>query len=132
MYTIYNQLTEISMKLKNINAVDIYISANEAAWRILGYPTHQRFPAVMHLHVHLQNGQRIYFNENNIREKLTNPPKTTHLMKNTYSLIAKCDRYDILDLNQPISNLLNLYIFFTLLYYCNVILNKSNIKSPIF
>lgn len=31
----------------------------------------------MHLHVHLPNGQRIYFNEKNMREKLANPPKTT-------------------------------------------------------
>lgn len=31
----------------------------------------------MHLHVHLPNGQRVYFNENNMREKAINPPKTT-------------------------------------------------------
>lgn len=29
------------------------------------------------LHVHLENGQRVYFNEQNLQERLTNPPKST-------------------------------------------------------
>ena len=54
-----------------------YISSSEAAWRILCIPIHERYPPVMHLAVHLENGQRIYFNSENVMEKLTNPPKTT-------------------------------------------------------
>jgi len=38
-----------------------YISSNEAAWRIMGFPIHERYPPVVQLSVHLQNGQRVYF-----------------------------------------------------------------------
>ncbi|XP_061385228.1 uncharacterized protein LOC133320601 [Danaus plexippus] len=53
-----------------------YVSSNEAAWRILGLPLHERHPTT-HLAVHLPNGQRIYFTENNFRERMAAPPKTT-------------------------------------------------------
>ncbi|XP_055307176.1 uncharacterized protein LOC129571398, partial [Sitodiplosis mosellana] len=35
-----------------------YISSHEAVWRILGFNIHERFPAVVQLTVHLENGQR--------------------------------------------------------------------------
>ncbi|XP_074109302.1 uncharacterized protein LOC141534058 [Cotesia typhae] len=54
-----------------------YISSSEAVWRILRFPIHDRFPSVMHLTVHLENGQRIYFTEEDVVEKVINPPKTT-------------------------------------------------------
>lgn len=54
-----------------------YISSNEAVWRILGFPIHERFPAVVHLSVHLENGQRVYFNESNAFQRISNPHKTT-------------------------------------------------------
>lgn len=38
-----------------------YISSNEAVWRILEFPIHERYPTVIHLHVHLPEGQRVYF-----------------------------------------------------------------------
>ena len=53
-----------------------YISSNEAVWRILDFPIQQRYPAIIQLAVHLENGQRIYFTENNIRERIQTPPKT--------------------------------------------------------
>ncbi|VDM92856.1 unnamed protein product [Onchocerca ochengi] len=34
-----------------------YISSNEAVWRILSFPIYERSPAVVHLAVHLENGQ---------------------------------------------------------------------------
>ena len=34
-----------------------YVSSNEAAWRILEFPIHERFPTVQQLSVHLENGQ---------------------------------------------------------------------------
>lgn len=54
-----------------------YISSNEAVWRILGFRIHERYPSVVHLAVHLENGQRVYFTEANVKEKATEPPKTT-------------------------------------------------------
>lgn len=65
-----------------INEVDQYqlgryISSNEAVWRILGFDIHERFPTVTHLSVHLENGQRIYFTEENALQKAIDPPNTT-------------------------------------------------------
>ncbi|UYV69864.1 hypothetical protein LAZ67_7001017 [Cordylochernes scorpioides] len=51
-----------------------YISSNEAVWR---FPLHQRHPAVIHLAVHLENGERIYFNQNTLAHRMRNPPRTT-------------------------------------------------------
>ena len=53
-----------------------YISSNEAVWRILSFPIHERSPAVVHLAVHLQNGQRVYFSESNVQQRALNPPDT--------------------------------------------------------
>ena len=38
-----------------------YISSNEAVWQILWFPIHERSSAVVHLVIHLQNGQCVYF-----------------------------------------------------------------------
>nr|XP_042898738.1 uncharacterized protein LOC107440395 [Parasteatoda tepidariorum] len=54
-----------------------YISSNEAVWRILGFPIHERHPTVVHLSVHLENGQRVYFTSENARERAQAPPVTT-------------------------------------------------------
>lgn len=54
-----------------------YISSNEAVWRILSFPMHERGPAVVHLAVHLENGQRVYFTAATVRQKALNPPSTT-------------------------------------------------------
>ena len=54
-----------------------YISSNEAVWRILDFPIHERHPTVVHLAVHLENGQRVYFTEDNLHDRVNEPPKTT-------------------------------------------------------
>lgn len=54
-----------------------YVSSNEAAWRLLGLPLHERHPTVTHLAVHLPNGQRVYFTENNFQQRVSTPPTTT-------------------------------------------------------
>ena len=55
-----------------------YISSSEAAWRILEFPIHERFPPVQQLAVHLENGQRVYFTEDTARDQASgDPPKTT-------------------------------------------------------
>lgn len=43
-----------------------YISSNEAIWRILSFPIHEIHPTVVHLAVHLGNGQRAYFTTENV------------------------------------------------------------------
>lgn len=45
-----------------------YISSNEAVWRILSFPIHDRRPAVIHLSVHLENGQRVFDTAQQIAE----------------------------------------------------------------
>ena len=54
-----------------------YVSSNESVWRLLGFPLHERHPTVTHLNVHLENGERVYFNEYNFRDRISSPPKTT-------------------------------------------------------
>ena len=54
------------------------VSSNEAAWRILEFPIHERDPAVQQLAVHLENGQCVYFTEYTARDQASgDPPKTT-------------------------------------------------------
>ncbi|XP_055910737.1 uncharacterized protein LOC129945100 [Eupeodes corollae] len=54
-----------------------YISTNEAIWRIFSFAIHERYPTVLHLAVHLQNGQRVYFTPENAAQRAEQPPKTT-------------------------------------------------------
>ncbi|XP_075210237.1 uncharacterized protein LOC142317564 [Lycorma delicatula] len=54
-----------------------YISSNEAAWRIFSFPMHERNPAVVHLGVHLENGQYVYFTDANVQQRALNTPGTT-------------------------------------------------------
>ena len=54
-----------------------YISTNEAFWRIFKFDVHDRFPAVVHLSVHLENGQRVVFTPQNVVQRLEMPPQTT-------------------------------------------------------
>lgn len=59
-----------------------YISSSEAVWRILSFPIHERFQTVFHLAIHLENGQRVYFNKDDshrLTNIISNPPKTTLL-----------------------------------------------------
>lgn len=54
-----------------------YISSNEAIRRIFGFEIHQRFPMVVNLAAHLENGQRVYFNEDTAQALAQTPPQTT-------------------------------------------------------
>ena len=54
-----------------------YVSTSEAIWRILGFDIHERYPTVTHLSVHLENGQRVFFQEGNAQERAQTPPATT-------------------------------------------------------
>lgn len=78
-----NDMAIIGLSSKNPNdeitqfQTGRYISSNEAVWRILGFNIHERYPAVQHLTVHLENGQRVYYTAENAKEKVTNPKNTT-------------------------------------------------------
>ncbi|XP_059169815.1 uncharacterized protein LOC131951424 [Physella acuta] len=54
-----------------------YISSNEAVWRILSFPIHERHPPVVHLAVHVIDGQSVCFTMENIQTKALSPPHTT-------------------------------------------------------
>ncbi|GFX16778.1 ATP-dependent DNA helicase [Trichonephila clavipes] len=54
-----------------------YICSNKAIWRIFSFPVHERDPAVIHLAVHLENGQRVYFTEQTALQQALTAPKTT-------------------------------------------------------
>ncbi|XP_023223323.1 uncharacterized protein LOC111624650 [Centruroides sculpturatus] len=70
-----------------------YISSSEAVWRILALPIHERFPPVFHLAVHLENGQRVYFNlndANHLTNIVNNPVKT---MLTAFFDLCKTDNF---------------------------------------
>ncbi|KAI6655400.1 hypothetical protein LOD99_2235 [Oopsacas minuta] len=47
-----------------------YIRSNEALWRLFSFPIHERYPTVIHLSVHLQNGQCVYFTQDSLQRQL--------------------------------------------------------------
>lgn len=62
-----------------------YVSTNEALWRLLTFQfiisfqfqIHERYPTVVHLVVHLENGQRVYFTEANAAQRAERLPSPT-------------------------------------------------------
>ena len=54
-----------------------YISTSEAVRRILSFLIHKRFPPVFQMDVHLEKGQRVYFDNNNVRERIESSRNTT-------------------------------------------------------
>ncbi|KAL8570647.1 hypothetical protein ACOMHN_039082 [Nucella lapillus] len=69
-----NNVDEISM-FQNAR----YIGSIEAGWRLLGNDIHERFPMVQRLSVHLENGQRVYFRQDNAMDRAHGPPPATNL-----------------------------------------------------
>ena len=47
-----------------------HVSSNEAVWRIFSFPIHERHSTVVHLAVHLENGQRVYFMAENAAQRV--------------------------------------------------------------
>ncbi|XP_035221369.1 uncharacterized protein LOC118194260 [Stegodyphus dumicola] len=66
-----------------------YISSSEAVWRIFGFPIHERDPAVIHLAVHLENDQSVFFTNETAIERTINQPKTKHT-----EFFELCNRVD--------------------------------------
>ncbi|KAF2903264.1 hypothetical protein ILUMI_02924 [Ignelater luminosus] len=63
-----------------------YVSSNEAIWRIFSFSIHERHPTVVHLAVHLENGQRVYFTAENAAQRAERPPATT--LKSFFEICA--------------------------------------------
>ena len=53
-----------------------YLSTNEGFWRVFGFDIHRHYPPVVPLPIHLENGQRVYFNQNNIQQVAAEPRRT--------------------------------------------------------
>jgi hypothetical protein len=51
----------------------LYISFSKALWKIFQFPIHERFPTVVHLTIYLENRQRIYFNNEDLQNRVNNP-----------------------------------------------------------
>jgi hypothetical protein len=64
--------------VNNNDEISLYVSSNEVVLYIFGFSIHERDPAVLHLAVHLENGQCVYFTSETAIDHATNPPKTTH------------------------------------------------------
>ncbi|XP_042903221.1 uncharacterized protein [Parasteatoda tepidariorum] len=65
-------------RVENTNVTALPVNNNdEAVWRIFGFPIHERDPTVIHLAVHLENGQSVYFTNETAIDRAINPPKTT-------------------------------------------------------
>ncbi|KAL4144001.1 hypothetical protein QTP88_006246 [Uroleucon formosanum] len=58
-----------------------YVSSNEAVWRIFSFPIHERHHSVVHLAVHLKNGQRVYFTAQNVESSVLETISTLHNMR---------------------------------------------------
>lgn len=54
-----------------------YVSSNEVMRRIFLIATHERHPTVVHLAVHLKNGQKVYFIVQNVLQRADSLPSTT-------------------------------------------------------
>ena len=74
MYTLQNPNTNDEITQYQMGR---YISAGEGCWRILGFPLHERHPAITNLAVHLENGQRIYFTAQTLQQQVLAPKDTT-------------------------------------------------------
>ncbi|GFR67559.1 hypothetical protein ElyMa_000255300 [Elysia marginata] len=74
-----------------------YIGSTEAAWRIFCMPMHERFPPVMQLAVHLENGQRVYFTEENAHEKSVSdaPDSKTWTQRKRGTKVEGHDIYEV-------------------------------------
>jgi len=54
-----------------------YINSYKAVWSILSFPIHKRHPAVVHLAVHHEKGQHVYFTTENAGVRELSPSQTS-------------------------------------------------------
>lgn len=77
-----------------------YFSSNRVVWRIFSFQIHERYPTVVHLAVHLENGQRVYFTTENVHATVLSPPKT---MLTMFFSLCTDDLFAILLLDSQVS-----------------------------
>ena len=53
------------------------VSASESCWRVFEFFLHARHPAVVPLGMHLANGQRFYFTQDNVHNRIQELPQIT-------------------------------------------------------
>jgi len=75
---------QATFSLDNRNEVEqfqsgryILVCSSEAVWRIFSFDVHERATAIIHLAVHLENGQRVFFTQHNVNDIVNNPRDTT-------------------------------------------------------
>ena len=56
-----------------------WVNSNEGAWRTFSFKIADHHPPVICLEVHLENGERVFFNKNTARQIVQEKPKTTTL-----------------------------------------------------
>ncbi|GBN80394.1 hypothetical protein AVEN_151476-1 [Araneus ventricosus] len=61
-----------------------YISSNEAFWRIFAFYIHERSPSVQKLAAHLEEGQRVYFANETLHNKLMLREKLLLMLTSNY------------------------------------------------
>jgi len=62
--------TELANPVDEFKTYGHYVSSNETVWPLLGFPLHEINPTITHFSVHLENGERVYFKEINLQERL--------------------------------------------------------------
>ncbi|GFQ82493.1 helitron_like_N domain-containing protein [Trichonephila clavata] len=62
---------------KSVKSIKYICNSDEAVWRIFGFQIHERDPAVVHLTVHLENDQLVFFTNETVIDRAINPSKTT-------------------------------------------------------
>jgi hypothetical protein len=87
------------------------MNCNEAIWLIFSFPIHERHPTVLHLAVHLENGQRVCFTASSVAQRAEAPPAIT-----LTSFFATCQ-------SDPFARTL-LYSEMPRYYTCNASTNK--------
>ncbi|GBP58754.1 hypothetical protein EVAR_35533_1 [Eumeta japonica] len=74
-----SDMTVFSIQTSNTNdeiarcQVGRYVNCNEAIWHIYTFPIHECHPIVVHLVVHLENGQRVYFTTSDVVQRAETP-----------------------------------------------------------
>ena len=66
-----------------------YVACSEAYLRLFEFSIHDRYPTVVNLQVHLPNGQRVLFTEENAHAIDENPPKQLLLLSLICSMCKK-------------------------------------------
>lgn len=57
--------------------MDLFVSSNEANRGVFSFENYEKYFTVVHLAVHIKNGQLVYYNTGNAVKRAARPPSTT-------------------------------------------------------